>query len=77
MKRTVRRDLIHEWVRAHRPDGMSALCQKSKIPYSSAIKIRAGHVPMSLLQRSALAAAIGVTEAELFPVLQDEEGQAS
>lgn len=77
MQRTVRRELIDQWISEAGRDGITKLANKSGVPSSSISKIRTGRVPKDRDQREKLASALGVKERKLFPVLQGEEEQAS
>lgn len=70
MDRTVKKELISRWIKQQERDGLRVLSERSKIPTGSISKIRSGRAPKSPLIREALAAAIGVTEAELFPLVK-------
>lgn len=67
MDRTVRKDLISQWIKEQERDGVRVLAEITDIPTSSIHKIRAGRVPKDPLKRAALAEALGVSESELFP----------
>jgi hypothetical protein len=77
MDRTVKRELIDEWVREAGRDGVGQLARKSNVPTGSISKIRNGRVPKNVLIRQALAKAIGVSEKDLFPAIGAGEEQAS
>lgn len=77
MDRSVRRELIDEWIRSQPRDGVGELAKKSNVPTGSISKIRNGRVPKNVLIRRALAKALGVTESELFPILADGKVRAS
>jgi len=76
MKRTVRREIIDEWLDEKYPNAMTKLSAASDVPASSIAKIRNGRVPKNADHRKKLAEALGVDEPTLFPVLEDRE-QAS
>ena len=67
-KRTVNSELIHAFIRQHYPDGIKRLSDITRIPTTTIAKIRAGHVPVSALQRWSLAEGLGVKEDALFPL---------
>lgn len=77
MRRTIRREILDEWINEAYPNALKKLSDKSDVPVNSISKIRNGRVPKSEKQRRQLAKAVGVKESELFPVLPDGEEQAS
>lgn len=74
MKKTVRREIIDDWLKERYPDAISQLAQKSKIPANSLAKIRTGWVPKNPNRRKDLADALGVEEADLFPLVKSRAG---
>ncbi len=77
MQRTIRRQLIDEWLAEAYPDAITKLARRSGVPASSIAKIRNGRVPKNSKQRERLAKAIGVDESDLFPVLADGEEKSA
>jgi transcriptional regulator with XRE-family HTH domain len=71
MERTVAREILDNWIGKNSPDGISRLALKSKVSSSLISKVRNGLIPKKEGTRTALARALGVTEAELFPLARE------
>jgi hypothetical protein len=72
MNRRVERHHIDTWVDRHYPNGIAKLSVASGVPVPSIQKIRVGSVPKKAGQRIKLSEAIGLTEDDLFPVVEDQ-----
>lgn len=72
MKISVDRTLIDAWVEKAYPNGLWKLSQDSKIPANSLSKIRLGWVPKNPDKRADLARALGVSESDLFPLVESD-----
>jgi transcriptional regulator with XRE-family HTH domain len=68
-ERTVRKDLIPRWIRENGPYGILRLSEKSRVSHHTISKIQAGYIPKKEITRECLAAALGVTADELFPLV--------
>lgn len=77
MNRTVKRQIIDDWINANRPNGIGKLASDSFVSVYSLEKIRQGRVPMSFLIRQSLCKVLGVKEDELFPIMRSGKSRAS
>jgi hypothetical protein len=62
-----RNELITNWIKANKPNGLGKLSIETGIPTGSLSQIRAGREIQDVLKRASLARVLGVSESELFP----------
>lgn len=68
MDRTVKSELIENWIEENGPLGIEKLALRSKISVSVIAKAKGGKVPKKLSTMRSLASALGVSEDILFPL---------
>ncbi|CAB4152597.1 hypothetical protein UFOVP610_20 [uncultured Caudovirales phage] len=71
MTRTVERKHLDEWIDKNGPDGALKLAKKAGVSSSLLLKARAGRAPVKGFMRAQICKALGVSEDELFPIVEE------